>query len=216
VYRQSKLENTQCIIIDYNDIIKNTIDITQLPQDIPLWVLLEEQHAVIDIYNLGFDEYLHVPIIPQQAYYRLNSIFLKRSKPFKSIKTGTKKHNEKHLRMANLCTSYLLEHLSENHSLASIANALGTNRNSLAVAFKDIHKIGVFTWLRKQRLLQARHLVSSSDQPIQSIAYSLGFSDPSNFTNAYKLEFGLSPREARQLLIMTESDELFEPYKEEK
>jgi AraC-like DNA-binding protein len=162
------------------------------------------------MYELGFYEYLHSPIIPQQAYYRLQSIYSHSLLPYNIINPEITKYNNKNFKLANLCTKYLLEHLSENHSLVSIANTLGTNRNSLAVAFKDIHKIGVFTWLRQQRLLEARRLLCNTDQHIQSIAYELGFSDPSNFTNAYKQEFGLSPSETRQLLIITESEKPFD------
>jgi AraC-like DNA-binding protein len=161
------------------------------------------------MYEVGFDEYLHFPITPQQAYYRFKSLISNPSRCHKANYSDVEIYNTKNFKLAKLCSEYLLENISDTHTLASIANTLGTNRNSLSIAFKDIHNIGVFTWLRQQRLLEARRLLCNSDQHIQNIAYELGFSDPSNFTNAYKLEFGLSPSETRQLLIITESGEPF-------
>ncbi|WP_460233489.1 helix-turn-helix domain-containing protein [Aurantivibrio plasticivorans] len=85
--------------------------------------------------------------------------------------------------------------------MASIAKAVGTNRNSLAVAFKAVHGCGVFSWFKQKRLFMARDALCYSGASVQSVTYQFGFSDPANFSRAYKSEFGISPSKARNMLI---------------
>jgi len=54
----------------------------------------------------------------------------------------------------------------------------------------------------KQQILQsktdvAKSFLSETTQPVSQIAYSLGFSDAHNFSNAFRKQTGLSPSEYR-------------------
>lgn len=47
-------------------------------------------------------------------------------------------------------------------------------------------------------LAQARLWLKTSDQPIERIASLLGYSQPGNFTRAFRKQYGLTPRQYRQ------------------
>lgn len=45
---------------------------------------------------------------------------------------------------------------------------------------------------------KATYYLLETDRTIQEIAYTLGYADPSNFTKAFKIWFGVLPREYRK------------------
>lgn len=171
--------------------------------NVPLFALINHNQDSLEIvYKNYFDEYLYYPILEKQFNFRfLVSLRYQMSlkNNFSKVKEiETLKQNSRHIKLAENCASYLLQHIGENHTLTDLARKLGTNRNSLAIAFKSVYQCGVFAWLKQQRLdLARKHLVSCTAN-IQTIAYQLGFSDPANFSRVYKQEFGVSPRCARE------------------
>ncbi len=58
---------------------------------------------------------------------------------------------------------------------------------------------GVAGYIRRQRLLESRAVLSDPDcdRPIAAIAEDFCFSDSANFSRAFRREFGLTPSEAR-------------------
>jgi signal transduction histidine kinase/ligand-binding sensor domain-containing protein/DNA-binding response OmpR family regulator len=52
-------------------------------------------------------------------------------------------------------------------------------------------------YLHRYRMQKAYHLVKNTDMPLQDIAYQTGFSDPSNFSNAFLKEFQQRPKDLR-------------------
>lgn len=75
---------------------------------------------------------------------------------------------------------------------------LGLSRSRLYRLFEPVG--GVSTYIRHQRLLKTRDaLADSSDRrSISRIAEEWGFMDPSAYSRAFRHEFGVSPREARE------------------
>jgi len=55
--------------------------------------------------------------------------------------------------------------------------------------------------LDEERQSRAKELLAVSGLPISTIAYDLGFSDPSNFSRSFKRWLGLSPADYREQLI---------------
>lgn len=93
---------------------------------------------------------------------------------------------------------YLTSHLCEKQTLDSISYVVGSNRSKLASAFKKVLGVGVFQWLRTQRLQKAQYLLSHSHLSIQDISMEVGYDSNANFSTAYKKLFGVSPREFRR------------------
>ena len=74
---------------------------------------------------------------------------------------------------------------------------MGSNRSKLATTFKRVLGVGVFEWLRKQRMLKAKALLIYSDLSIQEIGFEVGHENSANFSSAYKKQYNLSPRQQR-------------------
>lgn len=80
----------------------------------------------------------------------------------------------------------------------TLCRELGVSRSRLYRLFEPIG--GISSYIRRQRLLQARHaLMDVSDtRSIVRIAEQWGFTDASTFSRAFRHEFGLSPKAARE------------------
>jgi AraC-like DNA-binding protein len=75
--------------------------------------------------------------------------------------------------------------------------SLGCSR--LGHLFRRDTGLSIRAFVRKRRLTNAAHLIAATDARISEILYAVGFSDPSNFNHAFKLAYGVSPREYRRL-----------------
>jgi AraC-like DNA-binding protein len=73
--------------------------------------------------------------------------------------------------------------------LARIAQMSGTK---LKQRFKQVYGYRLYEFYNKQRLEKARELLSQGVTPKEA-GYSIGFSDVSNFTKAFKKEYGYTP-----------------------
>ncbi|MGY3530374.1 AraC-like DNA-binding protein [Bradyrhizobium embrapense] len=78
-----------------------------------------------------------------------------------------------------------------------IAQQLRISRSALYRAFESVG--GVAGYILRKRLRAAHaELVASNDRQVQEIAYRHGFKLASDFTRAFRREFGVSPREMRE------------------
>jgi AraC-like DNA-binding protein len=81
--------------------------------------------------------------------------------------------------------------------LARLGRMFSLNRNKLVYGFKAMFGHGVFEYSRQCRLEYARSLLLDSCESITDIALRAGYEHPSSFTRAFQLQFGHSPRCAR-------------------
>jgi AraC-like DNA-binding protein len=57
----------------------------------------------------------------------------------------------------------------------------------------------VFGYIAEQRLRVALQLLTLTEQPVQEVAESVGFSSPAHFTTAFRRKFGLTPSQVRRV-----------------
>ena len=106
--------------------------------------------------------------------------------------------SSKEAQLVTRACQYLTSHLCEKQTLDSISFVVGANRSKLASSFKKVLGVGVFQWLRTQRLQKAQYLLSHSHLSIQAISMEVGYESNANFSTAYKKLFGISPRQFRR------------------
>jgi len=94
---------------------------------------------------------------------------------------------------------YLILNINKPLTLKKIAMAMATNRSKLADSFKKELGLGVFEYLREQRLLKAQQLLIGSTSSIQEIAFEVGYGGGANFSTAYKNRFDVSPSRERKI-----------------
>ncbi|MBO6519765.1 MAG: helix-turn-helix transcriptional regulator [Rhodospirillales bacterium] len=93
--------------------------------------------------------------------------------------------------------AYVLDHIDDNLSLTMIARELGCSVESMQRAFKTAYGATIVDFIREYRLHQARHALVSEGISISEAAYRAGYSNPANFSTAFKKLFGLTPSDAK-------------------
>lgn len=93
---------------------------------------------------------------------------------------------------------YATENLQSDLSLELLAAEAGVSKRALQSEFAKQFGTGPMTWLKKQRLQQVHRqlrMSNSGGETVTTIAARWGFTNPSNFANLYRREFGELPSE---------------------
>lgn len=85
-------------------------------------------------------------------------------------------------------------------SLSLIAKGMGYNAKYLSHFFKQKMQTGFSEYLRSLRLQYAVTLFEHGIDSVKNVAFLCGFSDPLYFSNIFKKELGVSPKEFVQNL----------------
>ncbi|HVK79662.1 MAG TPA: AraC family transcriptional regulator [Verrucomicrobiae bacterium] len=92
----------------------------------------------------------------------------------------------------------MLDNLESTLTLAVLARRVGLNRTKLAIGFKDLYGVSVQAFWRDAKLAKAIELLRDSDMPVTEVAFSLGYTEHSSFTRAFRKKFGVLPRDCKQ------------------
>lgn len=92
---------------------------------------------------------------------------------------------------------YISWHIQERLSISEIAAYFGYNEKYFTTLFKKYAGIPLKQYILQSKMEHAKSNLSETNRPISQIAYSLGFSDAHNFSNAFHKVTGLSPSEYR-------------------
>ena len=82
--------------------------------------------------------------------------------------------------------------------LAEIARAAHMSASTLQRHFQQVHGMGVFEYVRRRRLRQAWHALVVEGMDIDAAAWRAGYLHASNFSTAFRRQFGMSPAQARR------------------
>jgi transcriptional regulator GlxA family with amidase domain len=91
-----------------------------------------------------------------------------------------------------------LDEMADPPGLIELAHRVGTNQARLGREFQTHLGMSTFEYLREQRLVRAQELLATTDLQVQQIADDLGFKRAGDFATAFKLRFGVTPRECRR------------------
>ena len=95
----------------------------------------------------------------------------------------------------------LLSNIQTPPTIPQLASQVGINQCYLKKGFKDLFDTTIFSFVQEQRIIKAKLLLTTTQEPIANIAERLGFSNPSNFTNAFKNFTGTLPSDLRKDLL---------------
>ena len=99
--------------------------------------------------------------------------------------------------------SYIGTHLDEDLSLDSIAGKFSLSKYYLSHIFHDTIGISLHQYITKKRLETITELLLSGEN-VTSIYTQYGFRDYSAFYRAFTKEYGISPREYRDIHLLAE------------
>ncbi len=90
---------------------------------------------------------------------------------------------------------YIEKHDMATLSLSVLSNQLGYSIGSMQSWFKHTYDMTIMDYIRERRLIIARDAMEQDGLPIAKAAYLAGYNSPSNFSTAFKRQFGISPSE---------------------
>lgn len=92
---------------------------------------------------------------------------------------------------------HIREHLSETHSVDSLARIASLSASRLSHLFKEVTGITPQQYLEQERMRRARNLLRHSNLRVGEIATQVGFENTYYFSTRFKHRHGQSPREYR-------------------
>lgn len=78
-------------------------------------------------------------------------------------------------------------------TIKELARKVAMSESKLKKIFKSVYELPVYEYFQKHRMQKARTLLLSGKFSIKDVGYTLGYSNLSNFTLAFKKEFGRLP-----------------------
>lgn len=100
------------------------------------------------------------------------------------------------------------EHLSDpGLNVEMLAGAIGISRGHLHRKIKEITGMSPGEYIRAIRLNQAAQLLKGEKKNIAQIAYSVGYSNPSVFSTAFRQFFGLSAKDYQKRNLESQADD---------
>jgi AraC-like DNA-binding protein len=93
------------------------------------------------------------------------------------------------------------QHPEQTWTVESLAETLAQSRSAFAARFAQLVGEPPLRYLTRVRLNAAGTRLNSSDEKIDTIATSLGYSSASSFNKAFKARFGIAPGEYRARFI---------------
>lgn len=94
--------------------------------------------------------------------------------------------------------SFIEENIYRDISISDVANHLKFSKNYLSSRFKKLTGISLNNYINKQKILEAKRLISLTDKPLIDISEYLSFSSQSYFQNMFKKYEGITPGEYRK------------------
>ena len=88
----------------------------------------------------------------------------------------------------------IIENMMDPPTLTELAREVGTNEYKLKVGFKNLFGNTVYGHLNDYRMDKARELLEINGHQIKTVAYQVGYSNPSHFITAFKKKFGVTPK----------------------
>lgn len=89
----------------------------------------------------------------------------------------------------------LLQNIHQPPTIPELAKQIGINQCYLKKGFKEMFKSTVYEFVIEQRMQKAKILLSLNSQSVTQIAEEVGYSNTSNFSNAFKKYTGVYPSE---------------------
>lgn len=101
--------------------------------------------------------------------------------------------------------SYIETHLHEKISLADTATRFYVSESTIGQTFQKKMHVSFYHYVTQRRLIAAKSMILAENN-LDILSEKVGFSDYSTFYRAFKKEFGISPREYRNLIAESQQN----------
>ena len=86
----------------------------------------------------------------------------------------------------------------EKLTIRDIAHKFYISDSSISHQFKQKMGVSIYHYITQRRLISAKNLISKG-MALEHVAVQVGFTDYSAFYRAFKQEYGISPRQYRNM-----------------
>lgn len=104
---------------------------------------------------------------------------------------------EIHLNTKPSLTAIMDQNFNANLSLSEFARMTARSLSTFRRDFEKAYHLPPGEWLRRKRLEFSRHLLKSTENNVDDIAYECGFSSRTHFIRCFKEQYGMSPHQYR-------------------
>lgn len=180
--------------------LKSDLDYSHIPV-----ILLTAKTALeskIEGLELGADAYIEKPFSVEYLRVNVANLLSNRERlrrrfiesPFVKADTmALTKADEQFIRKLN---EYVSKHLDQpDLVIDDIADAMNMGRSNFYRKLKGVLDMSPNEYLRLERLKRAAQLLKEGEYGIVEISYMVGFSSPSYFSNCFKKQFGVLPKD---------------------
>jgi len=87
----------------------------------------------------------------------------------------------------------MLENIALPWTISELARKVGLNEKRLKIGFRIVYGQPIHRYLQRQRLEQARTLLSEQGLSVTEASLAVGYANPSYFAYLFKREYGCSP-----------------------
>lgn len=101
-------------------------------------------------------------------------------------------------RAVSMAAEDILQRLHEPLTVEALAARYGYSASRFTRIFSRAAGMPPYRFIRQARLDRARHLLQTTDLPIQQIAEQTGFASLANFSAAFRSAFGMAPTAFRR------------------
>lgn len=88
----------------------------------------------------------------------------------------------------------LISNLDNPPSLLDLAHLVGVNERKLKQGFRQVFGTTVFGYFQAYRMEQAKQLLQEQNLSVAGVAHAVGYTSPSRFYDAFKRQFGITPK----------------------
>lgn len=116
-------------------------------------------------------------------------------------KKGSGQINPEHKDLARAAQQFLATHFSDSLTLEDLASALNYSQYHLARIFHQQTGQTIHQFLDQLRLRTALEEITAGDKNLTHLAYTLGYSSHSHFSQSFKRTFGHPPSNLREFAV---------------
>jgi AraC-like DNA-binding protein len=152
-----------------------------------------EAHS--DILNIDKTHPAEVTILHNRIMYIIERFFTELYEQRKQIKYRLR-NNSADIDAIIAIETKLVTSLKEGFpSVNQLAKDAGMSASKLKTLFKKIYGKALFEYFQERRMLKAKAMLLSNHYSVKEAAFDMGFKNISNFTLAFKKQFGSLPHE---------------------
>lgn len=139
-----------------------------------------------NIFESGYSDYVTWPIYGPELQTRVLA-------QCRSVSLKDQSYVYSRVALVEKCCCYLVNNITENPTVGTLARMFNTNHNTLNALFKREMGLPPSTWQRKMRLQGAARQLVTTNLPINMIAERCGYELAANFATAFRRQFHISP-----------------------